>query len=147
METFEWKEMNAIHLACTGTTEDVKQICVIHTTKEFRGGVGELHLFCPNASALLKDLVTQGRGPRQNRQHQLSQPRPLSLSEGDLRTAAKKELAECSEQAGTYTLRHKIAMNIVNAGLGLLLSSRSGSEAKLTSNNGNISWNFFTKFP
>lgn len=47
-----------------GRPEDVKRICVIHTTKEFCCGIGELYLFCLNANKLLQDLVTQGRGPK-----------------------------------------------------------------------------------
>ncbi|XP_076662076.1 uncharacterized protein LOC143365612 isoform X2 [Halictus rubicundus] len=80
IETFEWKEFGQFHHSTAGHPEDVKCICVIHTTKEFRGGVGELHIFCLEAGKLLQELVTQGRGPR-------NKPirRPWSLSEGDLR--------------------------------------------------------------
>ncbi|OXU26032.1 hypothetical protein TSAR_016089 [Trichomalopsis sarcophagae] len=128
VETFDWKEASQFHLSSSGRPEDVKRICVIHTTKEFRGGVGQLHVFCLNATRLLQDLVTQGRGPRHRQSHNHHQ-RPLSLSEGDLRLAAQQEQS-CPEP-GFQALKHKIAANIVNAGLGLLLSARSGSEAKL----------------
>lgn len=47
-----------------GRPEDVKRICVIHTSKEFRCGIGELYVFCLDANKLLQDLVTQGRGPK-----------------------------------------------------------------------------------
>jgi len=40
---------------------------VIHTTKEFHCGIGELQIFCLDASNLLQDLVTQGRGPKSKR--------------------------------------------------------------------------------
>ncbi|XP_032686548.1 uncharacterized protein LOC116851340 [Odontomachus brunneus] len=61
---FEWKEFCQFHLMTAGRPEDVKRICVIHTTKEFCCGIGELYLFCLNANKLLQDLVTQGRGPK-----------------------------------------------------------------------------------
>ncbi|KAJ8681559.1 hypothetical protein QAD02_017351 [Eretmocerus hayati] len=128
VETLEWKEMNEFHLATFGRPDDVKRICVIHTTKEFRGGVGELHVFCQDAPRLLQDLVTQGRGPRQRRSGSMAQ-RPLSLSEGDLRLAAQQD--SCPTSPGFQALRHRIAVNIVNAGLGLLLSNKAGSEVKL----------------
>lgn len=47
-----------------GRPEDVKRICVLHTTKEFCCGIGEIYLFCLDAKKLLQDLVTQGRGPK-----------------------------------------------------------------------------------
>ncbi|XP_076292554.1 uncharacterized protein LOC143214895 [Lasioglossum baleicum] len=84
--TFDWKEFGQFHHSTTGHPEDVKCICVIHTTKSFHGGVGELHIFCLEASKLLQELVTQGRGPR-NRPIR----RPLSLSEGDLRISKFEE--------------------------------------------------------
>lgn len=64
VESFEWKEFSQFHLMTAGRPEDVKRVCVIHTTKEFRCGIGELHVFCLEASKLLQDLVTQGRGPK-----------------------------------------------------------------------------------
>ncbi|KOX81259.1 hypothetical protein WN51_00167 [Melipona quadrifasciata] len=64
LENFKWNELNQFHLVTAGRPDDVKCICVIHTTEEFRAGIGELHLFCLEAGKLLQDLVTQGRGPR-----------------------------------------------------------------------------------
>ncbi|XP_011495671.1 PREDICTED: uncharacterized protein LOC105360468 [Ceratosolen solmsi marchali] len=126
VETIDWKETSQFHLSSSGRPEDVKRVCVIHTTKAFRGGIGELHVFCLNAPRLLQDLVTQGRGPR----HKHLAQRPLSLSEGDLRLAVQPG-TDCSDR-GLEVLKRKITtVNIVNNGLGLLLSTRSGSEAKL----------------
>ncbi|XP_034191738.2 uncharacterized protein LOC117609464 [Osmia lignaria lignaria] len=87
IQSFEWKELGQFHLSTAGRPEDVRCICVIHTTKEYRGGVGELNVFCLDATKLLLDLVTQGRGPR-NRQ---INRRPFSLSEGDLRILTQNE--------------------------------------------------------
>ncbi|XP_003707156.2 uncharacterized protein LOC100875247 [Megachile rotundata] len=87
IQSFEWKEFGQVHLSTAGRPEDVKCICVIHTTKEFRGGIGELHIFCIEATTLLQDLVTQGRGPRNRHMNR----RPFSLSEGDLRSLARNE--------------------------------------------------------
>lgn len=81
LENFKWNELNQFHLVTAGRPDDVKCICVIHTTEEFRAGIGELHLFCSEAGKLLQDLVTQGRGPR----HKQTKARPYSLSEGDIR--------------------------------------------------------------
>lgn len=69
IESFEWKEFSQFHLMTIGRPEDVKRICVIHTTKEFRCGAGELNIFCLDANKLLQDLVTQGRGPKQKSLH------------------------------------------------------------------------------
>ncbi|XP_012283916.1 uncharacterized protein LOC105701611 [Orussus abietinus] len=122
-ESLEWKELSQFHLSTSGRPDDVKRICVMHTTKEFRGGVGELHVFCLDAPRLLQDLVTQGRGPKRRNLDQ----RPLSLSDGDLRLSMHSD-----EQAGSFpVLKSKVASSLINAGLGLFLSSRSGSEAKL----------------
>lgn len=122
--SMEWKECSQFHLSTTGHPEDVKRICVIHTTKEFHGGVGELHLYCVNASKMLQDLVTQGRGPRRKPQVEINE-RPLSLSEGDLRIAARPNDVASVQKSS------KVAAGLLNVGLGLLLATRSGSEAKL----------------
>lgn len=87
LENFEWDELNQFHLITAGRPDDVKCICVIHTSKKFRAGIGELHLFCLEAGKLLQDLVTQGRGPR----HKQTNGRPLSLSEGDIRAISHDE--------------------------------------------------------
>lgn len=112
--------MRQFHLVTAGRPEDVKRICVIHTTKDFRGGIGELHVFCMNAPKLLQDLVTQGRGPK----HKPS-TRPLSLSEGDLRLSIHADVSP------NFSVKSKVATSLISAGLGMLMSSRSGSEAKL----------------
>lgn len=65
IESFEWREFSQFHLMTAGRPEDVKRICVMHTTKESRCGIGELYIFCLEANKLLQDLVTQGRGPKQ----------------------------------------------------------------------------------
>ncbi|XP_017875539.1 uncharacterized protein LOC108622274 [Ceratina calcarata] len=88
IENFEWKELDQFHLATAGRPEDVKCICVVHTTREFRTGIGELYVFCLEAGKLLHDLVTQGRGSR----HKQVNRRPFSLSEGDIRAIAHDEL-------------------------------------------------------
>ena len=145
VETFEWNEVKNCHLCSIGRPEDVKRICVLHTTREFRGGAGELHVFCAEAPRLLQDLVTQGRGPRHKHHqphHHLAQ-RPLSLSEGDLRIAAQQERELGCPSHRFQALKHRIATNIVNAGLGLLLSARSGSEAKLINDINNGKRNLF----
>lgn len=72
VESFEWKEFNQFHLMTAGRPEDVKRVCVIHTTKEFRCGIGELHIFCLEANKLLQDLVTQGRGPKHGQKESCS---------------------------------------------------------------------------
>ncbi|KAF3425469.1 hypothetical protein E2986_03486 [Frieseomelitta varia] len=86
LENFKWYELNQFHLVTAGRPDDVKCICVIHTTEEFRAGIGELHLFCLEAGELLQDLVTQGRGPK----HKQIKTRPHSLSEGDIRVCRDK---------------------------------------------------------
>ncbi|KAK0175574.1 hypothetical protein PV327_009314 [Microctonus hyperodae] len=127
VENFDWIEMNQFHLSTSGRPDDVKRICVMHTTKAFRGGIGELHIFCMNASKLLHELVTQGRGPKQRNEI----IRPLSLSDGDLRLSIHNDTVTESY----VVLKSKVATNLLNAGLGLLWTSRSGSEVELVDNN------------
>lgn len=123
VENFEWQEMSQFHLSTSGRPEDVKRICVIHTTKEFRTGIGELQIFCLNAPKLLQDLVTRGRGPKVRHITQ----RPLSLSEGDLRISIHND----GDFGNCPVVKSKVASGLIHVGLGLLLSPRSGSEAKL----------------
>lgn len=90
--SFDWSQLSHIHLANYGHSEDVKRIVVVHTTAKFEQGAGELHFFCQDAGRLLKDLVTQGRGPRKN---QITHnQRPLSYSESDLYALAENQYAE-----------------------------------------------------
>lgn len=124
-EVFEWKELGQIHLATKGLTDDVKRIVVIHTTKEFRGGVGELHVFCLDAAKLLRCLVTQGGASKKGPHNRPT--RPLSLSEGDLRLASNND----HDTSGLQVLKHKVTSSIMNSGIGMLLCSRTNSEAKL----------------
>lgn len=105
IENFEWEELNQFHLVTAGRPEDVKCICVIHTTKNFRAGIGELHLFCLEAPKLLQDLVTQGRGPR----HKQINRKFLSLSENDIRTLSHDEHLQ------NYSIANKkMELNILN---------------------------------
>lgn len=129
VELFDWKETSSVHLAHTGHEKDVKRICVVHTTKDFRCGIGELHIYCLEAPRLLVDLVRQGKGTRQKSSH--TTQRPLSLSEGDLRIVVEEEQIEnvkIERQPQTIqTVKRKFTINA----LSLFSSTRSGSEAKL----------------
>ncbi|XP_046834079.1 uncharacterized protein LOC124430902 isoform X2 [Vespa crabro] len=104
IQNLKWKEMKQFHLTTAGRPEDVKRICVIHTTKEFNAGVGELHVFCLKASKLLQDLVTQGRGPK----HKHIDKRPLSLSEGDLRISGHCEEGNDVKSLNDMTNGHNL---------------------------------------
>lgn len=84
IEYIEWRKLSRFHMITAGRSEDVKCICVIHTTKEYRGGIGELNVFCLEAPKLIHDLVSHGCGPKQREINR----RPLSLSEGDLRVVS-----------------------------------------------------------
>lgn len=99
----------------------MKRICVIHTTKEFRGGVGELYIFCLNAQRLLQDFVTQGRGPK----HKIFAQRPLSRSEGDLRISIYND----EDNQAFPALKSKATSSLINAGLGLILSSKTSRDS------------------
>ena len=120
VKNFEWKEFSQFHLSTTGQPEDVKRICVMHTTKEFLGNVGELHIFCLEAERLLQNFVTQGRGPK----HKMLTQRPLSRSEGDLRISIYND--ENNSDSTSFPIsKSKVASNLINAGLGLIMSSKS----------------------
>ncbi|XP_008550873.1 uncharacterized protein LOC103573512 [Microplitis demolitor] len=125
IEHLEWSEMNQFNLSTIGHPDDVKRICVIHTTKSFRGGIGELNIFCLNASQLLQSLVKQGREPRQH-SNKIEIIRPLSLSEGDLRFTNDNEL-------GNLTINSKVVSSLANAEL-LLLKPRLEREGKFVFN-------------
>lgn len=104
IETFEWKELDQFHLITAGRPEDVKCICVMHTSKEFRGGIGELHAFCLDSGKLLQDLVTKGRGPRKRVDRKV-----MSLSEGDLRISSREPIGQ------TYPIaRGKMELKMLN---------------------------------
>ncbi|XP_053986894.1 uncharacterized protein LOC128880633 [Hylaeus volcanicus] len=111
VKNLDWQQVNHFHLITVGRPEDVKCICVIHTTKEFCGGVGELHVFCLEAAKLLQDLVTQGRGPKCKLNR-----RPLSLSEGDLRISVRDEIQRnyplISERMDFKTINENKEMNV-----------------------------------
>ncbi|XP_034950236.1 uncharacterized protein [Chelonus insularis] len=115
VQNLEWNEMNQFHLTSIGHPDDVKRICVIHTTKHFRSGIGQLHIFCINAQQLLQNLVTQGREPR----HKNEVLRPLSLSEGDLRISDN----ETSENLSV--IKNKVVSTLAHAGLDLLYLSKN----------------------
>ena len=104
IETFEWKELDQFHLITAGRPEDVKCICVMHTSKEFRGGIGELHAFCLDSGKLLQDLVTKGRGPRKRVDRKV-----MSLSEGDLRISSREPIGQ------TYPIaRERMELRMLN---------------------------------
>lgn len=124
VQSFEWKEFSQFHLSTSGRPEDVKRICVIHTTKEFRGGVGELYIFCLEAQRLLQDFVTQGRGPK----YKICAQRPLSRSEGDLRVSIYND-ENSSDNTSFPISKNKVASNLINAGLGLIMSSKSKTKS------------------
>lgn len=98
VEAFDWTEFSQFHLTTVGRPEDVKRICVIHTTKEFRCGSGELYIFCLDAGKLLQDLVTQGRGPK----HRL---RSLSRNNDNLEESLERNKVTrlASQQRINYT--------------------------------------------
>lgn len=81
--SFSWHHLHQFHLAATSITDDDKKIVVVHTSKEFRAGPGQLHIFCGEATSLLKCLVTRGKIPRIYI-NSFMDSRRLSRSEGDL---------------------------------------------------------------
>lgn len=82
--TLPWYQLHQFHLAATGSLDDEKKIIVMHTSKEFRSGPGQLHLFCLKAPDLLESLMTRGKIPRIY-VNSFMDTRRFSRSDGDLR--------------------------------------------------------------
>ncbi|KAL6268417.1 hypothetical protein P5V15_001552 [Pogonomyrmex californicus] len=118
-ETFQWKEFSQFHLMTAGRPEDVKRICVMHTSKEFRCGIGEFHIFCLDANKLLQDLVTQGRGPKHRRRFLHSNSENLEMMQRDeiaidnLPLQLKSDATFCISNADANCARTSISTKAV----------------------------------
>lgn len=119
---FPWSYFSQFHLRTTGLPEDVKCICVAHTTKEFPGGTGELHLFCLDAPKLLKDLVTRGRAKTRQ------EKRVMSLCEEDMREIPEKKSQMDCETVLKENLRRNTAPTLQNTFKRKLLSNGIGKK-------------------
>lgn len=80
----KWYQLLQFHLAATNSLEDEGKICVIHTSKDFRAGAGQLYFYCLEAPHLLELLVARGKVPRIY-VNCSAVSRRFSRSEGDLR--------------------------------------------------------------
>ncbi|PNF35429.1 hypothetical protein B7P43_G01755 [Cryptotermes secundus] len=128
--SWKWQQLHQFHLSATEIKEDENKICVIHTSSEFCAGAGQLHVFCPQASELLDQLLTNGRVRRLMSSPLPSPPplrhgaRRLSRSESDLRCFRADEFSALgSPGQPCHFLRHK----------GVLERSHSSSRASATS--------------
>ncbi|XP_018371368.1 PREDICTED: uncharacterized protein LOC108766526 [Trachymyrmex cornetzi] len=116
-KTFKWKEFTQFHLMTAGRPEDVKRICVIHTSKEFCCGIGELYIFCLDANKLLQDLVTQGRGPKHRQKFLYSDGENLETRKhneiSSLSSPLKSDAPLCMLNTDTNCLRTSISTKVV----------------------------------
>ncbi|KAF5280327.1 hypothetical protein FQR65_LT03136 [Abscondita terminalis] len=79
---WSWLNFHQFHLQATLNSEDENTICVLHTSKDFIAGAGQIYLFCENAPKLLEVLVTHGKSRNLNTLFAATQR--LSQSENDL---------------------------------------------------------------
>ncbi|XP_018342488.1 PREDICTED: uncharacterized protein LOC108748701 [Trachymyrmex septentrionalis] len=116
-KTFKWTEFTQFHLMTAGRPEDVKRICVIHTSKEFCCGIGELYIFCLDANKLLQDLVTQGRGPKHRQKFLYSDGDNLETRKhneiSSLSSPLKSDAPLCMLNTDTNCLRTPISTKVV----------------------------------
>lgn len=98
--SLQWHQLLQFHLAATNSSQDEGKICVIHTSKEFRAGAGQLYFYCLEASQLLDLLMTRGKNPRIYVNSAMVSRR-FSRSEGDLRD--EKSLNDISESPTSPT--------------------------------------------
>ncbi|XP_018403698.1 PREDICTED: uncharacterized protein LOC108780474 [Cyphomyrmex costatus] len=115
-KTFKWKEFSQFHLMTAGRPEDVKRICVIHTSKEFCCGIGELYIFCLDANKLLQDLVTQGRGPKHRQKSLHSDDENLEMKKHNEINSLSSQLksdTSCILDTDTNCLRTSISTKVV----------------------------------
>ncbi|KAK4884327.1 hypothetical protein RN001_000598 [Aquatica leii] len=91
---WSWYNFHQFHLQATLNSEDENTICVLHTSKEFVSGAGQIYLFCEDASELLEVLVTHGKSRKLNPLFAATQR--LSQSESDL----------SKSNDGYHSLRH-----------------------------------------
>ncbi|KAK5648962.1 hypothetical protein RI129_003854 [Pyrocoelia pectoralis] len=79
---WSWINFHQFHLQAHTHPDDDNTICVMHTSKEFTSGAGQIYFYCGEAPRLLELLVTRGKSRKLNPFYAASQR--LSQSESDL---------------------------------------------------------------
>ncbi|KAF5272542.1 hypothetical protein FQA39_LY07866 [Lamprigera yunnana] len=111
-----WLNFHQFHLQATQNSEDENTVCVLHTSKDFIAGAGQIHLFCEEAPNLLEVLITHGKNRKLN--PLLAATQRLSQSENDL----------SKSNDGNHSLRH--LSNSDDSGVQVSISS-DGSGCRL----------------
>lgn len=79
---WSWIHFHQFHLQAHTHPDDENTICVMHTSKEFTSGAGQIYFYCEDGPKLLELLVTHGKSRKLNTLFASSQR--LSQSESDL---------------------------------------------------------------
>lgn len=61
---WKWYHFHQFHLQATCEQNDDKKILIMHTSREFQTGPGQLLLYCREGPTLLHYLITRGQGAR-----------------------------------------------------------------------------------
>jgi hypothetical protein len=145
---WHWYEFHQFHFQSPAHPVDDKRIIVMHTSREFSAGPGQIYLYCEEGAHLLNHLVL--RGKRSKTGPGLKSAKRLSRSEGDLcnNTSNRKS---CSSENPVYIrsqtgsddsdvrvsvssddsgclLKQKTATSLASIGLEVLTKTPGGSE-------------------
>lgn len=63
---WRWYHFHQFHFQATCETSDDKKIVVMHTSREFPGGPGQVYLYCRDGPRLLHYLISRGHSARTN---------------------------------------------------------------------------------
>ncbi|CAG9765710.1 unnamed protein product [Ceutorhynchus assimilis] len=143
---WKWYHFHQFHLQATCEQNDDKKIVVMHTSREFPAGPGQLLLYCREGPQLLRYLISRGQGARFS--SGLLCAKRFSRSEGDLcgSRSSVPDSPLCfrsqtgSEDSGVpnsnvsedneYSLKSKTESNLVNLGMSEITKTPGGSETE-----------------
>ncbi|XP_030759477.1 uncharacterized protein LOC115884897 [Sitophilus oryzae] len=139
---WRWYHFHQFHLQATCEQKDDKKIIVMHTSREFSAGPGQLYVYCPEGPKLLRYLISRGQNTRFSSG---LQSKRFSRSEGDLcinRNSGVPDSPLCfrsqtgSDDSGvpssedTEVLKSQTESNLVQLGMGIVTKTPGGSETE-----------------
>ncbi|XP_019755911.2 uncharacterized protein LOC109534625 isoform X1 [Dendroctonus ponderosae] len=144
---WKWYHFHQFHIQATSENEDWKKIIVMHTSRDFPAGPGQLLVYCPEGPKLLHYLLSRGQCGRPSSGF-VSSIR-FSRSEGDICGIRVSVLDVSpmyfrsetgSDDSGVpnssaleetdYGLKSKTESNLVNLGMSEITKTPGGSETE-----------------
>ncbi|KAL1513867.1 hypothetical protein ABEB36_003209 [Hypothenemus hampei] len=144
---WKWYHFHQFHLQATSEQKDDKKIVVMHSSREFPSGPGQLLLYCRDGIRLLHYLITRGQSARLS--SGLLCSKRFSRSEGDLcgsRSSIPDSPLCFRSQAGSddsgipstnqmednneLGAKFKTESNLVNLGINEVTKTPGGSETE-----------------